>query len=50
MTIKLNISHLVLKIYGRIEVWDFSVDGFADDFAFASMEEGSHLYLEQLVT
>jgi hypothetical protein len=35
-------AHLVLKIYGRIEVRDLSVDRFADNFSFAGMEEGTH--------
>jgi len=37
-----NSSDLVLEIYGRIEVRYFRVDGFADDFAFASVQEGAH--------
>jgi hypothetical protein len=32
-----NITHLVLKIYRGIEVWDLGVNGFTDYLIFASM-------------
>jgi hypothetical protein len=45
---KWHVSHLILEIYGSIEVRDFGVDRFAHDLSFACMEEGSHFYQEQL--
>ncbi len=34
--------YLVLEIYWGVEVWNFGIDGFADDLSFAGVEEGAH--------
>jgi hypothetical protein len=43
-----ELVYLVLKVYGSIEVWDFGVNGFADDFTFTGMEERSHFWPQVL--
>lgn len=37
-------SDLVFEEDGRIEVGNFWVDGFANDFTFARVEKGAHFF------
>jgi hypothetical protein len=36
-------AHLILEVYGRIEVRDLGINRLADNFSLASMQERSHL-------
>jgi len=39
-----NFIYLVLKVYGRIEVWNLRIDRLADDFPLAGVKKGSHFW------
>lgn len=39
---KFRVSYLVLEEYGGVEVWNLDVDCFADNLAFAGVDELAH--------
>jgi len=42
MNMRVIRTNLVLEVYWGIEVWDFGIDRFADNLAFACVEESTH--------